>query len=287
MSKNKLINPAGEERVITRRGIPAFTLIELLVVIAIIAILAALLLPALSRAKAKAKRIQCISNMRQWGLATVMYLVDSDDKLPLFCDDYPATTDMLFWYNRLSPYLSRQNNNSGWGAVDGTDYMYGVLKCPAGNVGPPPYCTLTPAQFNIWNCWIGANFALGNNSISPLAAPFFFGGKTLTGADSPPLKASRVKKPSDAMLFMDCVAFYNYSPGDPAYRFTRDSDGDGVFDACGNQPEYAYSYARPTVHDRGCNVTLMDGHVEWVPFKKLWAIDRANNVVHSFWNIQD
>src|SRR5258708_7766548 len=64
-----------------RLGFTGFTLIELLVVIAIIAILAAMLLPALTRAKAKAQQTKCLNNMKQLVVCWVMYAVDNNDRL--------------------------------------------------------------------------------------------------------------------------------------------------------------------------------------------------------------
>jgi prepilin-type N-terminal cleavage/methylation domain-containing protein len=134
-----------------KKTVHAFTLIELLVVIAIIAILAAMLMPVLSSAKQKAQSIQCLGNLRQWGLAFTMYSQDNLDVVPEegnvgnAIDDPGSATQAdnldFAWYNCVAPTISQPKLVNLYGGfhspfnppLPGTPSIYSCPACPDPN----------------------------------------------------------------------------------------------------------------------------------------------------------
>ncbi|MHB1310180.1 MAG: type II secretion system protein [Limisphaerales bacterium] len=149
-----------------------FTLIELLVVIAIIAILAGMLLPALSKAKAKGQGIACMNNTRQLMLGWRLYADDSDDRLPFaYVEENPANRNYPYaWTHGILDYSNANSQNwdptntimkgAIWSYVGASAALY---KCPADPTrvsptsGPNRGQSLPRVRSMAMNAWAGMN----------------------------------------------------------------------------------------------------------------------------------
>ncbi|MCX6924878.1 MAG: prepilin-type N-terminal cleavage/methylation domain-containing protein [Verrucomicrobia bacterium] len=228
--REKAINELTASPVLRPRRVhrAAFTLIELLVVIAIFAILAALLLPALSRAKAKAYQANCASNLRQMGLAFNLYAVDCDDTYLNYtgfvangnlADPRNPADRYVFWFDVLRKYAT---GNSG--AVTN----FSAWDCPAARIIISHWAS---AQ-SVPPAYSGAMLTYGYNYSN-------FGNNFPTIGVTMLVKQSGVIHPSDAILAGDSLVgrdliratvdnlwgsvicpwdyFSSYNPTGPAY----------------------------------------------------------------------
>ena len=244
-----------------------FTLIELLVVIAIIAILAAMLLPALSKAKAKGQQASCINNVKQVSLAFLMYIVDYRDTFPggaARAPAFPVDEDWIYW-NEADVRIVSNPNRRDFNKAPLCTYIgrfdTNLFRCPgdrdvlkrvAPNANTPAYMFSYTAN--------SYHDGSENRGITSL-----FGGNSSFGADNNmPFKSAVVRNPSAKIMIVEEHA-----------NVAKATPDDGRWTPTGKVLAYAPGLKHPAPyaeadsfisnrHNKRGVISGADGHVESV-----------------------
>jgi prepilin-type N-terminal cleavage/methylation domain-containing protein/prepilin-type processing-associated H-X9-DG protein len=243
-----------------------FTLIELLVVIAIIAILAALLLPALAKAKGNARDAACRNNLKQWGLAATMYVNDNNQVFPwprfqvnsTQQQDNPTWDDINqfhfagqgndVWFNALPPYAGGQPLFKWTGNPSGFANIISIFTCPTANA------------LGLLSSDVASGY------VDPATRPTFnfaMNSKSLDGFPSNAvLKTSMIVHSSAFVLFCDVRARSDETPFyGPVARQTDLAT------------PHCYTTRFSARHSAGADITFSDGHVAY--FKYTYVCSNA------------